>query len=59
MVKLIKIGEPVNEAEMWAFEFLKSNSSDEYLLVTNEEIPTPNGQRKKLMRLFLGETLSI
>ena len=48
MAKHIKIGQPVNAAETWAFELLKSNLPDEYLLVTNVEIPSPNGQLKEV-----------
>ena len=54
MAKHIKIGNPVNAAEIWAFELLKSNLPDDYLLVTNVEIPTPNGQLKEIDAIVFG-----
>lgn len=32
MAKRIKVGEPVNAAEAWAFKFLEANLPTEYLL---------------------------
>ena len=48
MAKHIKIGRPVNAAEIWAFEFLAERLPSDYLLVTNVEIPTPNGHLKEI-----------
>ena len=42
MAKHIRIGQPVNAAEAWAFKFLEANLPTEYLLITNVEVPTPN-----------------
>ena len=54
MAKRIKVGEPVNAAEVWAFEFLEANLPTEYLLITNVEVPTPNG-----LRSCLGQHIAI
>ena len=55
MAKHIKIGQPVNAAESWAFEFLEENLPPEYLLITNVEIPTPTGVLKEVDALVFGK----
>lgn len=55
MAKHIRIGQPVNAAETWAFEFLKEKLPPEYLLVTNVEIPTPTGVLKEVDALVFGK----
>lgn len=44
MAKHIPFGEPVNEAEKWAFQLLRSALPDHYVLLTNVEIVTDSGQ---------------
>jgi hypothetical protein len=55
MAKHIKIGQPVNAAESWAFEFLEENLPPDYLLITNVEIPTPTGVLKEVDALVFGK----
>jgi serine/threonine protein kinase len=55
MAKHIKIGQPVNAAESWAFNFLQVNLPSEYLLVTNVEIPTHSGAMKEVDALVFGK----
>ena len=55
MAKHIRIGQPVNAAEAWAFEFLEDNLPPEYLLITNVEIPTPTGVLKEVDALVFGK----
>ena len=55
MAKRIKIGEPVNAAELWAFKFLEANLPSEYLLITNVEVPTPNGLMKEVDAIVFGK----
>ncbi|MFL2666977.1 MAG: NERD domain-containing protein, partial [Burkholderiales bacterium] len=55
MAKHIKIGQPVNAAESWAFEFLEENLPPGYLLITNVEIPTPTGVLKEVDALVFGK----
>ena len=55
MAENIRIGQPVNAAETWAFEFLKKNLPSEYLLITNVEIPTPTGVLKEVDALVFGK----
>ena len=55
MAEHIKVGEPVNVAEKWAFEFLKVNLPSDYLIVTNVEIPTSSGLLKEVDALIFGE----
>ena len=55
MAKHIKIGQPVNAAETWAFEFLEDKLPHEYLLITNVEIPTPTGVLKEVDALVFGK----
>ena len=54
MAKHIRIGQPVNAAETWAFEFLEERLPSDYLLVTNVEIPTPNGHLKEIDAIVFG-----
>ena len=54
MTEHIKIGHPVNTSEAWAFNFLKQNLSDEYLIITNVEIPTPSGLLKEIDAIIFG-----
>ena len=55
MAKRIKVGEPVNAAEAWAFKFLEANLPTEYLLITNVEVPTPNGLLKEVDAIVFGK----
>ena len=55
MAKRIKVGDPVNVAEAWAFEFLEANLPTEYLLITNVEVPTPNGPLKEVDAIIFGK----
>ena len=55
MAKHIKVGEPVNAAEAWAFKFLETNLPTEYLLITNVEVPTPNGLLKEVDAIVFGK----
>ena len=55
MAKHIKIGQPVNAAESWAFKFLEEKLPPEYLLITNVEIPTPTGVLKEVDALVFGK----
>ena len=55
MAEHIKIGEPVNVAETWAFNFLKLNLPANYLVITNVEIPTTSGQLKEVDALVFGD----
>tara|TARA_X000000950_G_scaffold195071_1_gene235014 strand:+ start:2745 stop:4949 length:2205 start_codon:yes stop_codon:yes gene_type:complete len=55
MAKRIKVGEPVNAAETWAFKFLETNLPTEYMLITNVEVPTPNGLLKEIDAIVFGK----
>ena len=55
MAKRIQVGEPVNSAEAWAFKFLETNLPKEYLLITNVEVPTPNGLLKEVDAIVFGK----
>ena len=55
MAKHLKIGEPVNAAEAWAFSFLMVNLPPEYLVITNVEVPTPNGLLKEVDAIVFGK----
>lgn len=55
MAKRIKVGDPVNAAEAWAFKFLEANLPSEYLLITNVEVPTPNGLLKEVDAIVFGK----
>ncbi|MBY6185417.1 NERD domain-containing protein [Marinobacter hydrocarbonoclasticus] len=54
MAKQIRFGEPVNDSERWAFKLLAQELPDEYLLLTNIEIPTQSGQALEVDALVIG-----
>ena len=54
MAKWIKIGEPVNAAESWGFELLERKLPDDYLLITNVELPTSTGQLLEIDAIIFG-----
>ncbi|MFB2658738.1 NERD domain-containing protein [Shewanella xiamenensis] len=55
MAKHISFGTPVNDAERWAFSLLAEELPDDYLLLTNVEIPTQSGQAMEVDALVVGE----
>ena len=55
MAKHISFGEPVNDAERWAFKLLTDELPPDYVLLTNIEIPTPSGQALEVDALVVGE----
>lgn len=55
MAKHIAFGEAVNQAESWAFQWLKEQLPEHYLLLTNIEIPTHTGQAMEVDALVVGE----
>ena len=55
MAKRIKVGDSVNVAEAWAFEFLEANLPTEYLLIKNVEVPTPNGPLEEVDAIVFGK----
>lgn len=54
MAKRIKIGNPVNDAEVWGFEHLEKVLPDDYWLITNVELPTATGQLLEIDAIFFG-----
>lgn len=55
MAKQISFGTPVNDAERWAFSLLADELPDNYILLTNVEIPTKSGQAMEVDALVIGE----
>ena len=57
MAKHISIGKPVNEAERWAFDFLKKNLPDDYKIYNNLEIynSNSNGAPREIDAVIFGE----
>ena len=55
MARHISFGTPVNDAERWAFALLAEELPEDYLLLTNVEIPTPTGQAMEVDALVVGE----
>ena len=55
MAKQISFGTPVNDAERWAFSLLASELPENYILLTNVEIPTKSGQAMEVDALVIGE----
>ncbi|WP_394130947.1 NERD domain-containing protein [Shewanella maritima] len=55
MARHISFGTPVNDAERWAFSLLSDELPEDYLLLTNVEIPTKTGQAMEVDALVVGE----
>ncbi|WP_087026327.1 NERD domain-containing protein kinase family protein [Thaumasiovibrio subtropicus] len=55
MAKHISFGDAVNDAERWAFKLLADELPNDYLLLTNIEIPTQSGQAMEVDALVIGE----
>lgn len=55
MAKLIKIGHPVNDAEKWAFNFLKTNLPESYTLLTNLDLYDDRGQPFEVDAVVIAE----
>ena len=55
MAKHISFGDPVNDAERWAFQLLAKELPADYTLLTNIEVPTHTGQALEVDALVLGE----
>ncbi|BDM64999.1 serine/threonine protein kinase [Shewanella sp. NFH-SH190041] len=55
MAKHISFGTPVNDAERWAFSLLADELPQDYLLLTNVEIPTKSGQAMEVDALVVGQ----
>ena len=55
MARHISFGDAVNEAERWAFHLLSNELPEDYLLLTNIEIPTHSGQALEVDALVIGQ----
>ena len=44
MARHVSVGKPANEAEKWAFNFLKENLPDHYILITNVDVYSDTNQ---------------
>ncbi|MGS0728524.1 nuclease-related domain-containing protein, partial [Shewanella sp. 0m-11] len=55
MARMISFGTPVNDAERWAFSLLADELPEDYILLTNVEIPAKSGQAMEVDALVIGE----
>ena len=55
MAKRIKIGAPVNDAEVWGFDLLERELPDAWLLITNVELPASTGQLLEIDAIVFGD----
>ena len=55
LAKRFKIGEPVNAAEEWAFKFLKHNLPDDYIILTNVDLPIDKGEVREIDAIVFGK----
>lgn len=51
----VPIGEPANDAEVWAFDYLKENLSDRYTIITNVDVYSESGQPFECDAIIVGE----
>jgi hypothetical protein len=50
----IEFGKPVNESERWAFDYFAAHLPADYIVLTNIDIPTRNGQIMEVDALVIG-----
>jgi len=55
MAKHVSVGKPVNDAEKWAFKYLKENLPKHYVLITNVEVYTDNNQPFECDAIIVGD----
>ena len=55
MAKLVQVGIPANDAEKWAFEFLKSELPDSYIIISNVDVYSGQGQPFECDAIIVGE----
>ena len=55
MAKRIKIGSPVNDAEVWGFDQLERKLPADWLRITNVELPTSTDQLLEIDAIVFGD----
>lgn len=55
MAKLVKVGQPVNDAEKWAFDFLSKELPDNYIIITNVDVYSDHGQPFECDAIIIGD----
>ena len=54
MAKHIAVGKPANDAEKWAFNFLKENLPDQYILISNVDVYSDSNQPFEVDAIVIG-----
>ncbi len=55
MAEHVSVGEPANDAEIWAFQFLKENLPKNYILITNVDVYSDNNQPFECDVIIVGD----
>lgn len=55
MANLIQVGQPANDAEKWAFHFLKENLPDHYVIIANVDVYSDHGQPFECDAIVVGD----
>jgi serine/threonine protein kinase len=55
MAKLVQVGQPANDAERWAFDFLKKELPDHYVIIANVDVYSDHGQPFECDAIIVGD----
>jgi len=55
MASHVAVGKPANDAEIWAFRFLKDNLPENYVLITNVDVYSDNNQPFECDAIVVGD----
>ncbi|UHQ53730.1 protein kinase domain-containing protein [Microbulbifer sp. YPW16] len=55
MAKLLQVGKPANDAEKWAFDFLKKELPEHYIIVANVDVYSDHGQPFECDAIIVGD----
>lgn len=55
MAKHVSVGKPINDAELWAFNYLQKGLPDHYILITNVDVYTDSNQPFEIDAIVVGD----
>lgn len=55
MAQLVQVGQPANDAEKWAFEYLKNELPEHYIIISNVDVYSDHGQPFECDAIVVGD----
>ena len=55
MAQHVSVGKPANDAEVWAFEYLRRHLPDHYILITNVDVYADSNQPFEVDVIVVGD----